>query len=225
MRFGRKGSSNPQFDQEAPGSRFTMRPAFAVQVGSEWRERSEHERGVARRAISAEFGDAWLSNDPDLGEIRILDGVRGRGAAGWIPVLEWVGMHSAGGVVSYGAGQAAKRIWAKLCEAKSRGHRVMISRGLAALLAIRHVMQESSELEVLTAEFVREPSSVAGRPVSETSYTGFEVWIVSLVNESQTTRYLLAISPEGDVEGCIPVPMGEFEAMFSPPPQPNSPDA
>ena len=209
-----------QFDLEAPGSRFTMRPAIAVQVGPEWRERSEKEAGVALRAISEEFGDAWIASDPDIGDITVLDGVQGRGAAGWVPVLEWVGLQGANGVISYGAGQVAgkvaKRIWAKVREARSAGHRVMISRGTAALLAIEHVLLEVDESEVLIAEFVHEPSSLAGRPVSETSYTAFEIWIVSLVNESRTTRYLLALSPEGDIDGCVPVPMGEFEAMFSP---------
>lgn len=196
-----------------------MRPAFAVQVGLEWRERSEKERGVARRAISAEFGDAWVGDSDGM---KVLDGVQGRGAAGWVPVLEWLGVQAAGGVISYGAGQAAgeiaKRIWAKVREARSAGHRVMVSRGMAAMLAIEHVLLETDESEVLTAEFVHEPSALAGRPVTETSYTGFEIWVVSLVNKSRTTRYLLAVSPDGEIEGCVPIPMGEFEAMFSPVP-------
>ncbi len=216
MIFRRKESSDSQLDLEAPGSRFTMRPAFAVQPGPEWRERSEREKGVARRAISAEFGDAWLSSDPIAGDVRVFDGVQGRGAAGWVPVLEWLGIQSTGGVISYGAGQIAGRIWDKVREARSAGHRVIISRGMAALISSEYVLREIGEPEIVVCEFVHEPSALAGRPVSETSYTGFEIWIVSLVNESLTTRYLLAVTPDGEVEGCVPVPMGEFEAMFSP---------
>lgn len=212
----RKISHGHQFDLEAAGSRFTMRPAFAVRVGREWMEKSEGESGVARCAITAEFGESWVADDPDFGEVTVLDGVQGRGAAAWIPVIEWLGFQAAGGVVGLGAGQAAKRTWAKIKEARSAGHRVMVSRGLAAAFAIEHVLEETNETGVISAEFVHEPSSLAGRPLSETSYTGFEAWIVSLVNESRTMRYLLVVSPEGDIEGCVGVPMGEFEATFSP---------
>ncbi len=90
----------------------------------------------------------------------------------------------------------------------------MVSRGLAATLAMEHVFETTDETEVLHVEVVQEPSVLGGRPPSETSYTGLEPWIVSLVNGSRRTRYVLVVSAEGDIEGCILVAAGEFEPMF-----------
>jgi hypothetical protein len=208
-----------------------MRPAVAIQVGREWSERSEHEDGVAPTALTVEFGEGWLEDDADIGELRVLDGVRGRGAATWIPILEWLGLHAAGGVVGLGASQLARegirRIRDRVRAARSSGHKVMVSRGLAAVLATEHVFETSDETEILQTEFVQEPSGIGGRPPSETSYTGLEPWIVSLVNESRRTRYLLVVGPEGDIEGCIRAPMGLFEAMYGllpPTPRGGEPD-
>jgi hypothetical protein len=93
-------------------------------------------------------------------------------------------LHAAGGVVSYGAGWATRevirRIRNKIEEARSSEHRVMVSKGLAAALAAEHVFEMTNETDVLHAEFVHEPSSLAGRPITETSYTGIEPWIVPL---------------------------------------------
>lgn len=158
-----------------------------------------------------------------MGEISVLDGVQGRGAASWIPIIEWLGDKAGGGLVGLAVSKAAlagiERIRTKIEEARSGGRRVMVSRGLAVRLAADHVFATTEETGVLQVEFAEEPSSIAGRPVTETSYTGFEPWIVSLVNESRKTRYLLTVDPEGGIQGCFPTPMGEFEAMFSPVPQ------
>lgn len=207
-----------EFDLDAPRSRFTMRPGIAVVLGPEWMEGSEGKVNFARTAITSEFGEAWLQPDPDIGEVQILDGSLGRGASGWIPVLEWVGLHAAGGLIGLGASEAAragiKRIRAKIDEARSRDHRVMVSRGLAATLAMEHVFDTTDESEVLHVEIAQEPSVLGGRPPSETSYTGLEPWLVSLVNGSRRMRYVLVVSAEGDIEGCIAVPAEAFEAMF-----------
>jgi hypothetical protein len=224
-RLGRRSSPDSTLDLEAPGSRFTMRPAFAIQVGHEWMDRSEQEAGVAGRALAAEFGERWTADDPDIGETRVLDGIQGRGAAAWIPVLEWLGLHAAGGVIALGASQAlresVRRISGKIKEARSSEHRVMVSRGLAALLAMEHVFKTTRETEVLQVEFAHEPSSLAGRPLTETSYTGIEPWIVSLVTGSRKTRYLAVVSPEGEIEACIATPVGALETTCSPVPPPD----
>lgn len=75
--LGSRSSTRGEFDLEAPGSRFTMHPAFAVRVGHEWMDRSERQADVARRAIAAEFGESWIADDPDIGEVSVLDGVQG----------------------------------------------------------------------------------------------------------------------------------------------------
>jgi hypothetical protein len=216
----RRNFPDPSFDLEAQGSRFTIRPALAIQVGPDWIDRSGREAEVARRAVSMVFGDDWATDDPDMGEISVFDGVQGRGAANWIPVIEWLGDKAGGGLVGLAVGKAAlagiERIRTKIEEARSGGRRVMVSRGLAVRLAADHVFVTTDETGILQVEFAEEPSSIAGRPVTETSYTGFEPWIVSLVNESRQTRYLLTVDPEGGIQGCLTTPVGEFEAMFSP---------
>lgn len=218
----RRNFPDPSFDLEAQGSRFTIRAALAIQVGPDWIDRSEREAGVARRAVSTLFGDDWPGDDPDMGEVSVLDGAQGRGAANWIPIIEWLGDKAGGGLVGLAVGQAAlagiERIRTKIEEARSGGHRVMVSRGLAVRLAADHVFAATRETGILQAEFAEEPSSIAGRSVTETSYTGFEPWIVSLVNEARRTRYLLAVDPEGEIQGCLATPMGKFEPMFSPVP-------
>jgi hypothetical protein len=193
-----------------------MRPALAIRVNREWVERSERETGVARRAIAVEFGEEWAADDADIGKVKVLDGVRGRGAAAWIPVVEWTGLQVASGLMGQAALAGIERVWAKIRDARSSEHRVMVSRGLAATLAMRHVFETTNEKDLLQVEFIYEPSMLAGRPLTETSYTGIEPWIVSLVDGSQKSRYLVAVNPEGDIEGCIATPVGTFEAMYSP---------
>lgn len=211
-------STGLQFDLDAPGSRFTMSLAFAVGFGHEWSEHAEGKTDYARTAIATELGKSWLGPDPDLGKVNVLDGVQGRGAAGWIPVLEWLGLHAAGGLVGLGASQAARagirRLRERLRQAKAAQHRPLVSRGLAAALAMEHVFEETDETQVLHVEFAHEPSVLGGRPPTEPSYTGLEPWIVCLVNGSRRMRYALVVSAEGDVEGSIAVAAGEFEPMF-----------
>lgn len=196
-----------------------MRPAFAIRVDREWVGRSERETGVARRAVAIELGAEWVADDADLGEVKVLDGVQGRGAAAWIPVVEWMGLQVASGLMGQAALVGIERVWAKIQDARSGEHRVMVSRGLAATLAMRHVFETTNEKDLLQVEFIYEPSMLAGRPLTETSYTGIEPWIVSLVNGSRKARYLVAVNPGGDVEGCIATPVGTFEAMYSPLPE------
>jgi hypothetical protein len=113
---------------------------------------------------------------------------------------------------------AYRQLRQKVEEAKASGHRVRVSRGLAVMLAAQHVVDECEDPGPLQLEFADEPSYLAGRPITETSYTGFEPWLVSLLNQARKRRYLLIIGPEGDVQGCVKTPLGAFEAMFSPVP-------
>lgn len=211
--------SDSSFDLDAPGSRFRMQLGMAVQLGPEWMEPPDRApKGFARNAIRAELGDSWLEADPDVGEVTILDGSQGRGAAGWIPVLEWIGLNAAGGLIGITVEEAARaalrRIRDKIEQARTEGHRVFVSRGLAAAIAMDHVFATTDETEVLHVEVAQEPSVMGGRQPTETSYTGLEPWIISLVNGSRQTRYVLVVSPEGDVAGCITAKAGEFDWMF-----------
>jgi hypothetical protein len=169
---------------------------------------------VAKDAIASDLGKEWLARDADLGEVKAVDGVRGRGAAGWIPVLEWLGLQVAALGVAEGLRTGIRRVRDKIREAKDKDHRVLVSRGLAALLAMEHVFEATEESEVLNVEFVQEPSILGGRPPSETSYTGLEPWIVSLVNGSRRMRYVLVVSAEGDVQGMTAAEAGKFDPVY-----------
>jgi hypothetical protein len=195
-----------------------MSLAAAIGLGPEWMEKSEGKKNFARTAIAEEMGEVWLESDSDLKKPKVLDGSRGRGAAGWIPVLEWLGEHAVDGFIGFAASEAARvsirRIRERLREAKDSGHPPMVSRGLAAALAMEHVFENTDEIHVLHVEFAQEPSVLGGRLPSETSYTGLEPWIVSLVNGSRRIRYVLVVAPDGDINGCITSPAGEFDSMF-----------
>lgn len=191
-----------------------MRPALAIQFGGRWREESETRSGVAKDAIATDLGPGWLESDSDLGAVEAMDGVKGRGAAGWIPVIEWLGLQVAGLGVSEALRSGIRRIRDKIKRAKESDHRVLVSRGLAALLAMEHVFEATDETEVLDVEFVQEPSVLGGRPPSETSYTGLEPWIVSLVNGSRRMRYVLVVSAEGEIQGLVTAKAGEFDPIY-----------
>jgi hypothetical protein len=212
------GPEPSSFDLDVPGSRFSMSLAAAIGLGPEWMEKSESKKDLARTAIAAGMGESWLEGDPELVKPKVLDGSIGRGASGWIPVLEWLGEHAVDGFIGFAAGEAARvsirRIRERLQEATASGHRPMVSRGLAAALAMEHVFETTDETQVLHVEFAQEPSFLGGRPPTEPSYTGLEPWIVSLVNGSRRIRYVLVVAPDGDIRGCITSPAGEFDYMF-----------
>jgi len=191
-----------------------MRPALALRFGGHWREESETRSGVAEDAIASDLGEEWLASDAALGAVTVVDGVRGRGAAGWIPVLEWLGLQVAGLGVAEALRTGIRRVRDKINEAKAKDHRVLVSRGLAALLAMEHVFETTNETEVLNVEFAQEPSVLGGRPPSETSYTGLEPWIVSLVNGSRRMRYVLVVSPEGEIQGMAAAEAGKLDPMY-----------
>ena len=189
------------------------------------------EQGAAEAAVRSLLGDEWLDDDPDLGEVTAIDGVQGRGAAGWIPVLEWIGDAAGQGLVGFtvasGVHAAVQRIRDKLKGARSNGRRMLVSRGLAAALAVDYVFEHTGETRVLDVEAADEPSAFGGRERSETSYTGLEPWIVILVTRDRAQRYLVGVSASGEVHGLVIMPMGAFDGMFGllPPGDWTSPDA
>jgi len=129
-------------------------------------------------------------------------------------VLEWLGLQVAGLGVAEALRTGIRRVRDKINEAKAKDHRVLVSRGLAALLAMEHVFETTNETEVLNVEFAQEPSVLGGRPPSETSYTGLEPWIVSLVNGSRRMRYVLVVSPEGEIQGMAAAEAGKLDPMY-----------
>ena len=199
-----------------------MRPAIAVQVDHKWADRFEMgEKGMAPAAVEAEFGRDWPDVGDDLGKATVFDGSYGRGAAGWIPVLEWTFDMATKGLAWTVVLELGKRFRDAIAAARqgsgsSAGSdfRVFVSRGLAVILASAHVYEQTEEKEELQLEVVQEPTILSGNEPSEISYTGLEPWIVVLVNKSLSKRYVLAVGPAGEIHGEFSIPFGEFEAMF-----------
>lgn len=169
---------------------------------------------MAKDAIASDLGPEWLESDSDLGVVEAIDGVKGRGAAGWIPMLEWLGLQAAGLGVAETLRSGIRRARDKIKRAKEKDHRVLVSRGLAALLAMEYVFETTDETEALDVESVQEPSVLGGRSPSETSYTGLEPWIVSLVNGSRRMRYVLVVSAEGEIQGLVTAKAGKLDPMY-----------
>jgi hypothetical protein len=179
---------------------------------------------VARMAISDHLGADSLEPSGDAGRPAAVDGVVGRGAAAWIPVIEWAAAAVVGGVIQGAAWESFKatgrRLRDLLRRAKNDGETVYISRGAAAALAALHVLDETEEHGVIDTEAVLEPSSLRGERATEASYVGVEPWIVSLLNETRSKRYLVAVSCQGDIEGLITLPVGRIESIYSSMPSP-----
>jgi hypothetical protein len=198
------------------GGRFTTDAAVAIATG----EYGEGDDALAEKVIRESVGEWLLEDEPRLGRPQAVGGSAGRGAAGWAAVAHWLADAIANNVVDIAVGAAlAKtlgrlREWRKQREGEGKHGGIEISRGAAALVAAADVASEFGERGPLEVEAVEEPSSVAGRPVSELSYVGVEPWIVFLRNVEQEVRYIVVVNPDGVVAGRLRLPFLEFEGMF-----------
>ena len=94
----------------------------------------------------------WIFEEaPELGRAQAIDGEVGRGASGWVAVVEWLGDALANNVVDIAFGYALARVIGRLRERKAAQEAegkhggFMISRGAAALLAAAAVAEEFDE--------------------------------------------------------------------------------
>lgn len=208
-------------DPEQAGSRFTSRPAVAVLAGRGGisRFREGDDVGDADSVIAAAVGDEESRETTALGVGSAVNGDYGRGASAWVPVIEWVGMAVIGGLIGNAAWESVKAAAQELRDLvgglRGAQARIVVSRGSAGLLAIADVLERTDEQGILDVESVTEPSVIAGRPITETSYVDYEPWLVSLVDETRTVRYVIAVSPSGEVLDRMRCPIGEYEAMYS----------
>lgn len=213
-------------DPDSPGSRFTWRPAIAVQVG----EQSERDRVQGRTALSSiqnNVGEWALEPDPELGQTQVLDGGVGRGAEGWAPVLEWIGLAAGAGIMgglsweaSKAAARAAGRILSRVRKREANQPKIYVSRGFAALLALDAIVAREPSA-VLAIETADEPSAFATHPTPELNYVGIEPWIILIVDFHTNHRWIVVVEPTGSVAGMLDIPLGELESMYSrvePPP-------
>jgi hypothetical protein len=209
------------WDPESPGSRFTARVALALLGGRSGKSRFSHGDDTGSASdVAADVLDAdLLASTSVLGEPKAIDGSVGRGAAGWVPVIEFVAVAAIGGVLGNAAwagvkaaGSQARALVASMKEADVR---ILVSRGTAALLAIAWILEVGDEFEVLDVEAVAEPSALAGRPPTELSYVGVEPWLVALVNADRSSRYVVAVGSDGEILSWMKMPMGQMESFYS----------
>jgi hypothetical protein len=210
-------------DLDGPGSRFTPIPAIAIAVPEEeWGFEDSEIQDGAKEALARHFGDWIYDEQEELGKGQPESGSVGRGAAGLAAILTFIGLHAAGGVISVTAALAWKRFVEK-AKGSLKGddrHRLQVSRGAAAYLAVAEVAERFGEKGPLEIEAVEEPSSIAGRESTALSYGGLEPWVVLLHNRTDGKRYMVVIqSRGGDVLGAMETEMDEFEEMFLPPPE------
>ena len=210
------------WDPEAPGSRFTRRPALAIasRPGGKSVYDPGSDTGDAQRVVAETIGDEFLRGDEALGEARILDGGRGRGAEGWVPVIEW--MNALGeGLVGASASYVMLRGGRRLAELLSRlgeaNVDLLVSRGAAEVLAVEHVVRAKMEKEgALDVESVVEASLMGGGTPPEMNYVGADPWLVSLLNADRTRRYVVGVQPDGSVVGVLVLPLNELQAAYLP---------
>jgi hypothetical protein len=192
---------------------------LALPAGEEYMRRVESgERGLAEWVIRDALGES-PGDEAGLGGVTAIDGSVGRGAAGWCAVAEWsanaIGTGIVGGVAWVSAVRAGRWLQEKINELRGNEKHPMVSRGGAILLAVNHVLAETSEEGPLGAEAAEDPISMTGDAPAEAGYAGIEPWLISLVNAELTTRYVVAISAAGEPLSLMQMPMTEAEKLYS----------
>lgn len=204
-------------DLEASGSRFNLNAGLVFIVG----EHPEAERAgrpsedIAAEVIRDRVGEWIFERDPGLGQGQPVSSGVGRGAEGWAPVIEWWVQPVVGALAWESvrlAAKGAKRLMEKL--RRRPDPRVEVSRGMAGLLAIEDVLERYPGLGQLEMEAIEEPSAIAGIPVQEVSYVGLEPWLVFLVDEAKSKRFVVAVNPDGQIVGRMDLDMNEFEKIY-----------
>jgi hypothetical protein len=198
------------WDLESPGSRFTRRIAFAVLAPE-----AEWDAADAAASISRRAGDWVLEEQDELGTPDAVEGGIGRGAEGWAPIVEWALEPAVKGVVSFAAAAAAKKVWDRLRN-RDKPPAIVVSRGLAVALAADAVAREFGDRD-LEVEAADEPPGFAGFPTSEINYIGLFPWVVFLIDRDRLVRYIVVVSPGGEVIGMLRTEMLEYEAGYLPP--------
>jgi hypothetical protein len=209
------------FDPEASAGRFNRRLAVAVLVPEyDWPPYGSHEDAIGE-AVRQRAGAWLLEEDQTLGRPKAVNGSIGRGAEGWIPIVEWGASAIGEGAIDLLIAAAAAEIIRRLRrrpegqrEEASKAPAFFISRGMAAAVAADAVAREFGSDGALEVEAVEEPSSIAGIPISEISYVGFEPWIVLLRHIGRRSRYVVVVEPAGGISGLIESPLSEWEVLF-----------
>jgi hypothetical protein len=199
-------------DLDSPGTRFASLAALAVPIPEdEWITFEGKPEAALRRHV----GDWLFDEHEELGRVEPVNGAGGTGADAWIPVVVFVALNAAGGVIAAAAGMAFKGVWQRVTDAlrERGGQKPLVSRGGAAALAVAEVADRFGELDRLQVEAVEEPSSIAGREAWTMAYAGEEPWIVLLRNDERRTRYVIVVAPDGEILGSSVTRLVELDAL------------
>jgi hypothetical protein len=215
------GPSELWHRRDVSGSRFFSEPGFAVLLG---------ERGSDPSGFDGDFGDATARvtsalgqappEDPVLGSPRVIDGSHGRGASGWAPVVEWLGLAAAGGILGNLATDAVKAGAARFRDmvrgTKERGASILINRAGVALIALADVVEEAPSGATLWMEAAEELATVAGRDVTELGYSHTDSWLVMIVDVEHQVRYIRVVAPSGEIRVRVAAALNPFERLYLP---------
>lgn len=206
---------------EPHGSRFTKHAAIAILSRAARRDRYDPalgDIGNAKEVVEDAFGSTELS-DEALGEATVTDGAVGRGASAWTPIIEWA-FTGGVGIVTNAAWDAMKAAGAaaarKVARLRERDVVFVVSCGYAGLLAVEHLLAEGVEDGIVDIEAIQEPSLLSGGSVTELNYVGADPWIVLLLNETRTRRYVVAVAPDGSILGSFGWPVNAIERTYLP---------
>jgi hypothetical protein len=199
------------FDPDDPRGRWNRHPAIAFLVGME-----TEKTPPAEEAIRQHVGSWVLEDIPELGTGRVIAGSFGRGWEAGVPVVEWIGITAAGGIVGGAAWHAFVALVQRLRKERAtrsgnRSFNFVVSRGAAAAIAADDITRSFGDDGLLEIQAVEEPSGIAGGPVHEISYVDFEPWIVLARSSVRQMRYVVVVEPNGEVAGRIKSPLSDWE--------------
>jgi hypothetical protein len=198
-------------DPEAPGTRFTLRPALAV-----YGLRDSDDGLSTEDEVKEVLGEKALQPIPGLGEGTALRGGVGLGGEGWAAVIEWIAQPAVAGVIgalTWEASKAAARALADLIREKRPEGKILVSRGAAVLIAVDHLLTAENPAE-LVLDAVDEPTAIGGHQSPQAGYANIEPWVVLMIDPVHMTRYVVIVSPGGEIRGHMKAPMEAFELDY-----------
>jgi len=200
------------------GSRFSKRPGIAVQTGERGEDPSgfDGDTGDARARIVSALGGEPGPLD-GLGKPSIGNASYGRGAAGWIAVVEWGSGALASGVVgnaAYDSLKSAARAFARVVRTtRERDARVLVNGTGAALIAAADLVEVVPDSDFYV-EATQEFAAVAGHSPTEPNPVGVEPWLVVIVDLTCERRWIYVITVTGEIATKTSVAISELELLY-----------
>jgi hypothetical protein len=150
----------------------------------------------------------------------VTGGAVGRGASAWTPIVQWVFtvgipaiLTSAAWEAMKAAGSAAARMVARLRE---RDAEFLCLAAMPACWPSSICSPRTWRTASWTSEAIQEPSSLSGGRLTEVNYVGADPWIVLLLNEDRTRRYVVAVAADGSILGSFGWGVTPIERAYLP---------